>query len=237
MTEEQNKDKMKMRQSETPANPPGRRTRQKTATKARIVESALDLLSRQEYGATTIEQVTEAADVGKGTYFNYFSSKEHLLYEVAKEQMETIRISVEKALVKQENTKKVFHDLFFELTKLFTESPILARNLLLANLGNDSARELLGVNVAERVEWLAKLVEQGQKLGCIRKDITPTIAAYWYLDVYFGNLLYWAFEPPARKKDWLQFSFEQFWISVAADSSKATRSGHSIRARRSSAKR
>ena len=28
---------------------------------------------------TTVEDITEAADVGKGTFFNYFPSKEHVL--------------------------------------------------------------------------------------------------------------------------------------------------------------
>ncbi len=226
-----------MKQPKKESSPDSRRNRRKSATRARIVNSALDLLSKQEYGATTIEQVTETADVGKGTFFNYFPSKEHILYEVGKEQLEIIRVSVEKYLMKPKNTKRVLQDLFLALTELFVDNPILARNLVLANLGNDSARELMAKNLAERVRWIALLVKQGQALGRIRKEITPTVAAYWYLDVHFGNLLYWAFEPPTRKKDWLLFSFEQFWASVATDTYHAPKSDRSPRAKRSDAKR
>ncbi|HOP08358.1 MAG TPA: TetR/AcrR family transcriptional regulator [candidate division Zixibacteria bacterium] len=228
---------MKKQPSKTEDTSPSRRNRRKSATKARIVESALELLSRQEYGATTIEQVTEAADVGKGTFFNYFPSKEHLLNEVGHEQLEVIQALVEKSLAKPRDTKKVFQDLFWKLTTLFADNPILARNLILANLGNDSARELMATNVADKVRWLARLIKQGQSLGYIRDKVNPTLAAYWYLDVYYGNLLYWAMEPPSRKKEWLQFSFDQFWESVAADSHNIRKTSRSQHAGRADAKR
>lgn len=194
-----------------------RRGRRKAATRARIVEAALDLLSRQEYNDTTVEQITQAADVGKGTYFNYFESKEHLLGEVGEEQLSKIRKVVEKTDVDSDNLKVVIRELFFSLTGLFADIPILARNLTLANLGNDSARRLMVANVAERVQWLVKLVKKGQKQGSIRQDIKPEFIATWYLQTYFGNLMFCALEPPVMPKGWLQFSFEQFWISVAAD--------------------
>jgi len=207
-----------MDKSHTKAIPLSRRSRRKAETRARIVESALNLLSRQEYGATTIEQITEAADVGKGTYFNYFPSKEHLLYEVGKEQLAKIRVSVESALINSGDTKNVFQDLFLSLTKLFINNPILARNLILANLGNDSARELMAKNVTERAGWLSKLVKKGQELGDIRQSIKPMMVAHWYLQVYFGNLMYWALQPKKIVKNWVQFSFEQFWSGVATES-------------------
>jgi len=209
---------MKTNKSKTKVIPPGRRNRRKAETRDKIVKSALDLLSKQEYSATTIEQITEAADVGKGTYFNYFASKEHLLYEVGKEQMEIVRTSVEKALLESGDTKRAFQDLFLDLTKLFADNPILARNLILANLGNDSARELMAKNIAKRARWLIKLVKKGQERGDIRRRIKPAMVAHWYLQVYFGSLIYWALQPPAKLEGWLQFSFEQFWNSVATKS-------------------
>ncbi|MCD6249951.1 MAG: TetR/AcrR family transcriptional regulator [candidate division Zixibacteria bacterium] len=211
-----------MHKSQTKATSPDRRSRRKAATRARIIKSALDLLSKQEYGATTIEQITEAADVGKGTYFNYFPSKEHLLYEVGKEQLATVRVSVEKALTESGDTKKVFQELLLALTTLFADNPILARNLVLANLGNELARELMAKNVAERAKWLNKLVKKAQELGSIRRDIKPEMVAYWYQHIHFGNLMYWGLQPTEMVKNWVQFSFEQFWRSVATEYSDTT---------------
>lgn len=206
-----------MKQSDIKVNPPGRRNRQKAATRARIIKSALGLLSKQEYGATTIEQITEAADVGKGTYFNYFPSKEHLLNEVGEEQLSIIQAVDEDTLVISVDTKKVFKSLFSALSKLFVGNPILARNLILANLSNESARELMANNITKRTQWLIKLVKKGQELGSIRRDIKPEMIAYWYQHVHFGNLMYSGLQPTEMVKNWIQFSFEQFWRSITTE--------------------
>jgi len=209
--------KDKLRTTKEGAKIPDRRGRRKAATRAKIVKAALELLSRQEYSDTTIEQITRLADVGKGTYFNYFASKEHMLGEVGAEQLAKIRKTIEKKSVDQDNLKEVFRKLFLSLSNLFADLPILARNLTLGNLGNDAARRLMADNVVNRVKWLSKLVKEGQQLGKIRSDVKPELIATWFLQIYFGNLMYWALEPPVRIKNWLQFSFEQFWISIAAD--------------------
>lgn len=211
-----------MKHLDTKAYPPSRRNRQKAATRARIIKSALDLLSKQEYGATTIEQITEAADVGKGTFFNYFPSKEHLLNEVGKEQLSIIKAVDENALVKSVDTKKVFKKLFFALAKLFVNNPILARNLILANLSNESARELLAKNIKKRTQLLIKLVKKGQELGSIQRNIKPEMVANWYQHIHFGNLMYCALQPTKKIKNWVQFSFEQFWKSIATETNDTT---------------
>jgi len=213
---------MKKNKSDANNAPPGRRNRRKAETRAQIVRSALDLLSRQEYSATTIKQITEAADIGKGTYFNYFPSKEHLLGEVGEEQLSIIQAVDENTLVKSTDAKKVFRTLFFALAKLFIDNPILARNLVLANLSNESARELMAENIKERAQCLSKLVKKGQELGSIRRDIKPEMIAYWYQHVHFGNLMYWGLQPTKMIKDWVQFSFEQFWRSISTEDNDTT---------------
>ena len=45
-------------------------------TRERLFRAALDLFARKGFTETTVEDITEAADVGKGTFFNYFPSKE-----------------------------------------------------------------------------------------------------------------------------------------------------------------
>ena len=44
---------------------------------------ALRLFHDQGFHDTTVEQITNAADVAKGTFFNYFETKEAILPAVA----------------------------------------------------------------------------------------------------------------------------------------------------------
>jgi AcrR family transcriptional regulator len=51
-------------------------------TKLRLREAAYQLMSAQGVDGTTIQQITDAADVGFGTFYNYAASKEALAQDV-----------------------------------------------------------------------------------------------------------------------------------------------------------
>jgi AcrR family transcriptional regulator len=51
-------------------------------TRLRLREVAYELMSAQGVEATTIQQVTDAADIGFGTFYNYAASKEALAQDV-----------------------------------------------------------------------------------------------------------------------------------------------------------
>jgi len=46
---------------------------------AQILSTAIDLFSRRGIGAVTIDEITAAADVGKGTIYNHFATKEDIV--------------------------------------------------------------------------------------------------------------------------------------------------------------
>jgi AcrR family transcriptional regulator len=56
-----------------------RRERKKIAARARILSAAIDLFSRHGLDAVTIDEIATTADVGKGTIYNYFSTKEDIV--------------------------------------------------------------------------------------------------------------------------------------------------------------
>ncbi|RXZ32706.1 TetR family transcriptional regulator [Oxalobacteraceae bacterium CAVE-383] len=58
----------------------GRRERKRRETRERIAEAAKKLFLKNGFDGTTIEDITEAADVSKRTFFGYFPSKEDLIF-------------------------------------------------------------------------------------------------------------------------------------------------------------
>jgi AcrR family transcriptional regulator len=56
-----------------------RRDRKKRETRDRIVSVALDLFTRRGIDACTIDDIAARADIGKGTIYNYFRTKEDII--------------------------------------------------------------------------------------------------------------------------------------------------------------
>jgi len=56
-----------------------RRERKKAAVRERILTTAIDLFSRHAFADVTVDQIAEAADIGKGTVYNYFAAKEDIV--------------------------------------------------------------------------------------------------------------------------------------------------------------
>ena len=48
-------------------------------TRKKLKDAALDVFSEQSIDATTVEDITEKADVGKGTLYQHFEDKEEIV--------------------------------------------------------------------------------------------------------------------------------------------------------------
>jgi AcrR family transcriptional regulator len=57
----------------------GRRERAKAASRARIIEAGIRLFGERGIDAVTVDEIAAAADVGKGTIYNYFRTKEDIV--------------------------------------------------------------------------------------------------------------------------------------------------------------
>ena len=62
-----------------PREHPGLRERKKQATRTKLIDAAAELVEKQGYAKTTVEQIANAVDVSPRTVAHYFPSKEQLL--------------------------------------------------------------------------------------------------------------------------------------------------------------
>lgn len=76
------------------AQPPTRGERRRARTRAQLIAAAQELFARQGIDATAIAEITEAADVGFGSFYNHFDSKEELAEAVLREAIEQQRATL-----------------------------------------------------------------------------------------------------------------------------------------------
>src|SRR5271167_3128248 len=74
-----------------------RRQRRSAEIRERLFRAALDLFARKGFAETTVEDITDAADVGKGTFFNHFPSKDHILLAFGEMQLAKLDEAVANA--------------------------------------------------------------------------------------------------------------------------------------------
>jgi AcrR family transcriptional regulator len=202
--------------SEAKAVKLGRRERRSAEIRERLFRAAIHLFASRGFAATTIEDITEAADVGKGTFFNYFPTKEHLLIAFGEMRLQKVRTALEGAQKGTEPVQRILRRLYHALAEEPAQSQEMARSMVITMLASEPVRKL----VCERMEDSRRLTRElmllGQRRAEIRRDREPAELAHLFQESFFGSLLLWALEPPARLGPKLDLSFSQLWSGIAA---------------------
>ena len=173
----------------------GRRERHRAETRERIFRSALQLFAQRGYLETTVEDITEAADVGKGTFFNYFPTKEHVLAHYGEERLQHIERCLEKARGGKESVLNVLKELATDLAGQSSESPGLLRSVFAANLSCAPVRNELQKRIQRGREILGEIFAIGQQRGEIRRDMPASELGGLMRLIFMGVTVAWAINP------------------------------------------
>jgi AcrR family transcriptional regulator len=194
----------------------GRRQRHAAETRVRLFRCALQLFAERGYPNVTVEDITEAADVGKGTFFNYFESKDHVLGVMAEIQLGKVREALRSAATGEQTIFSVVHQLFLRSAEEPGRSPDLARALLSCFLASEEVRHQMAYNLAtEGRKMLAQIVAAGQKRGEIDSHLKKERVALQLQQAFMGTLLLWSLEGEPALEAWAEESFQHFWKAVA----------------------
>jgi AcrR family transcriptional regulator len=79
--------------------------------RSRLVEAACGVFAEKGYASTRVADIAERAEVGKGTVYEYFSSKEELLFAVFESINAGISLRMDTALAAGGSTKEQLNNL------------------------------------------------------------------------------------------------------------------------------
>lgn len=188
--------------------------RRQAETRERIFRAALELFANRGFQETTVEDITESADVGKGTFFNYFPSKEHVLSAFGGMQVRKVKAALEGTRAAVESFRRTLHRLMRELAVEPGRSPAFIRSVLLANLSRQPVRQILKEHLARGRSHLAEMFALGQERGEIRRDLRPIELAWLFQQLFFGVMVMWALHQPASLRERVDVAFRIFWPGV-----------------------
>jgi AcrR family transcriptional regulator len=193
----------------------GRRERRRVETEDRIVKAAIELFNKQGFVQTTVEQITEAADVGKGTFFNYFPNKEAVLgiiFRIQGEALAEMADQVQQATDVREFLLGFIHAF---LTK-HKRSPVMVRSIFSSVLMYDHLRMNLLEMAGRARAGLTVVLERGQRLGQVRTDVSAADLAATFQRMVIGTHVFWAMHESQDLHKLVDTSFEVIWSGIAA---------------------
>ena len=206
---------VKQENTEVPLD--GRRERRKEEMRSQIFQAAMRLFERKGVFDTTVEEITESADVAKGTFFNYFPTKEAILTKLAERQISVIKKAAEAAMTAQ-GMRPILINMAHELSSGPGRSPMMLRSLLSVFLGNKLLSETFQKALQMGRENVAIIMERGQKLGEIRTDLSSTDLARIFQHAMFGSMFIWSVSPPSEVGIWIDKTFDVVWHGIAVQS-------------------
>jgi AcrR family transcriptional regulator len=196
-------------------HPDGRRQRRSAETRERLFRSALDLFAKKGFTETTVEDITEAADLGKGTFFNYFPSKDHILLAFGEMQLGKLDSAVAEARRTGEPMPQFLRSLGVRMTQEPVRNPGIIRVLLQAYLAATPVREAM-LDLQKRVRALhTEIVLLGQERGEIRRDLPAAEISDVFRQTIFGTLLFWSLQGDATLHARIDSAFNVLWSGLA----------------------
>jgi AcrR family transcriptional regulator len=176
-------------------NPPitaDRRQRRSADIRERLFRAALTLFAKKGFTETTVEDITNAADVGKGTFFNYFPSKDHILIAFSDMQIAKLQNAISELRDSHQPMTKFLKGLSVKLSAEPGRSPDVVRALLQANLASDSVRGAMRKNYLRGHALLTELMQVAQQRGEFREDLPASELAHVFRQTVLGTLLVWS---------------------------------------------
>lgn len=134
----------------------GRRERKAEQTRRRILEAAQKQMAQGGPESITIQAVTEGADIGQGTFYNYFKSRDELIDSVIVDVVENLGRRLDKLTAGMPDAAEIYSFSLRHLMHTAVSDPVwgwfmvrlgIAQDGLLNALGPRASRDLqIGVD-------------------------------------------------------------------------------------------
>jgi AcrR family transcriptional regulator len=165
--------------------------RRKRQTRKRIFNAAMELFVKNGLEETTVAEIADAADIGKGTFFTYFPTKESIFADVSARLVEAMDHNLAQNAATDAPLGIRLLALFKPAIEWHASNPVLSRHMLAAFLRDPSSMSADRVNQHRLFERLAAELMAACAEGTMAEDFDLRKAIMLVAGVYFGSLAAW----------------------------------------------
>lgn len=193
------------------------REAKKILTRNRIMEAALNLFHEKGYEATTIAEITSNAGVAKGTFFNYYESKEAIINELQhhffKAELRELHESIPTEIA------PILIELSLKFAQNITHSKKVQAAIFAGILNNEKSRQLHDQTIHDARIILTPLFHMARQNREIESELTDEQLASVAIDAYIGAVFTWSISiDEASVVEHVEIRMKQFYQSLATKS-------------------
>jgi TetR/AcrR family fatty acid metabolism transcriptional regulator len=147
-----------------------------------IIKAATLIFSKADFHKVTMDEIAEAANVGKGTLYRYYKNKEDLYFSIISKGLEALYRYITTTIEKEQDViskikKFVYCALrFFEKNKPFV-IVFLQEEVKFREKGISECTKILD----KITNLLEELILEGQKKGIIKENISASLSSIFLI--------------------------------------------------------
>lgn len=165
----------------------------RTEMRNKIIHESILYFAKNGFSGTKISDLAKHMGIGQGTIYIYFESKEQLFQEIHKriereKEINELKILLHLPISTKEKIHRLTKKVLFELEHDESFAAGVALNTQ-AILEQDEAHSSGGTMYqTKQYEYMAQLIEQGQKEGSVVEGNPLKLADYYWGVVYLYSL-------------------------------------------------
>ena len=178
--------------SRTPAK---RGPKPKLDTREKLIQSGILAIHTSGYGGTSIQSIVEMADIPKGSFYNFFPSKEAFAAEVIDAYSNRGQERLRSFLLNQDVAPRVRLEAYFDDRIEAFRAAQYVRGCLMGNFSAEAAdqsamiREGLTKHFGAWCDLLEACIAEAQKQGEIGNQFAASLLAKFVMNSWEGALL------------------------------------------------
>lgn len=166
----------------------------RTDIRERLLTSGLEALHKRGFNATGVQDITDAAKVPKGSFYNHFESKDALGVEVV-ERYAAKGAGRREPLMEGSGPPLTRLRTYFKALNQLGPATGFSRGCLLGNFGTELSAQSPAIRAALEAafdDWtkaIAQVIAEAQKAGDVSRDIPAETLANFLLNAWEGAVM------------------------------------------------
>ncbi|WP_158638655.1 TetR/AcrR family transcriptional regulator [Metabacillus litoralis] len=188
------------------------REERKKELKKQIFLKSIKLFKEYGYDNVTVEKIASSCGIAKGTFFNYFPKKEHLLLYLGNSQNDFLCEIIQK--YQNVKIKQKLLLIFKDLLSVYLENSDLLKITLSETIRSALKDESRNINLF--TETLTALMEEAKTNKEINTRFESRVIASVLVGIYFNTLINWSVSQDISDNIFPIFreQFEMIWEGV-----------------------